>query len=244
MTTTATVDDRFPDVTSETCSLLEQLARALRLGDVGLQPTLDAIVSAAVATITPARFAGLILVQSGRLTPQATLGEPPHELDLLQQRLDEGPCLSAAREQRLVRVQDTAMDPRWTEVLERAAELGVASMLCVPLWVDDQRLGALSLYGDQVDAFQDHDVQLTGLYATHAALALADAQRADQLQTALLNRDVIGQAKGILMERLHVTADSAFNVLAEASQRANVKLAEVAQHLADTGELLGRPRDR
>ncbi|MFY1689591.1 ANTAR domain-containing protein [Plantactinospora sp. WMMB782] len=50
-------------------------------------------------------------------------------------------------------------------------------------------------------------------------------------------RDLIGQAKGILMERYRLTADQAFVLLARTSQHTNVKVAEVARILAETGEL-------
>lgn len=77
--------------------------------------------------------------------------------------------------------------------------------------------------------------------ATLAALALADALRAEQMRAAVVNRDLIGQAKGILMERHRITADAAFALLAEASQHKNVKLTEVAACLVETGELIGSP---
>jgi AmiR/NasT family two-component response regulator len=75
-----------------------------------------------------------------------------------------------------------------------------------------------------------------------AALALADALRAEQMRAAVVNRDLIGQAKGILMERHRITANAAFALLAEASQHHNVKLVEVAARLVESGELIGRPR--
>lgn len=82
------------------------------------------------------------------------------------------------------------------------------------------------------------------MLAAHASVAIrAVAQRNDladsgrALQQALLSRDVIGQAKGILMERLRITPDDAFDVLRRASQSLNLKLREVASHLAETGEL-------
>jgi hypothetical protein len=53
------------------------------------------------------------------------------------------------------------------------------------------------------------------------------------------NRDVIGQAKGILMARHSITADAAFGVLSRVSQAENMKLAEIARHLAETGTLPG-----
>lgn len=102
-------------------------------------------------------------------------------------------------------------------------------MPCVPLWIDERGLGALSLYADQAAAFSESHERVTILLATFAALALAEAQRADQMHHALGSRDVIGQAKGILMERHGVTADAAFSVLSRVSQAENIKLAEVAR---------------
>jgi AmiR/NasT family two-component response regulator len=54
---------------------------------------------------------------------------------------------------------------------------------------------------------------------------------------ALVNRDLIGQAKGILMERFKITADQAFDVLAKVSQDTNRKLYAVAEDLTRTGML-------
>lgn len=114
-------------------------------------------------------------------------------------------------------------------------------MLCVPLWIDERGLGALSLYADQAAAFNESHERVTILLATFAALALAEAQRADQMYDALGNRDVIGQAKGILMERHGVTADAAFSVLSPVSQAENIKLAEVARRFVETGDLPSVP---
>ena len=61
-------------------------------------------------------------------------------------------------------------------------------------------------------------------------------EKVDGLQEALLSRDIIGQAKGILMERLHLTADLAFEQLRMASQQHNIKLRELAAVVAETGQ--------
>lgn len=225
------------DLDDETGPALVQLARALHLKDADLQATLDAIIAHAVDTIDPAEHAGLILVLRGRLVPQATLGEPPHVLDLLQRENGTGPCFDAAREQAVVAIDNTITENRWPGFGEQAAQLGVGSMLCLPLWVDQQRLGTLSLYGEKPDAFAPQHRQLTDLYAAHAAIALADAHRTAKLQEAMRNRDIIGQAKGILIERLKLTPDAAFACLSQASQHANLKMLAVAQHLVETGEL-------
>jgi GAF domain-containing protein len=217
---------------------LDILARALHVKNAELEPALRAIVSTAVSTLSSAHYAGLIIVSRGELVPQATTGRPPQLLDQLQQKLKDGPCVNAAVQQVLIRIDDMRRESRWPDFAAEAENLGVHSMLCIPLRVHEQCLGTLSLYSEHVAAFTGHDEQITMLFATLAAIALAEAQRTDQLHTALDNRDVIGQAKGILMERHRITADVAFGYLSQASQSVNSKLAAVARHLVETGELL------
>jgi AmiR/NasT family two-component response regulator len=85
---------------------------------------------------------------------------------------------------------------------------------------------------------QDRDIAL--VLAAHASTALASTMACSaaelqvaQLGQALNSRDVIGQAKGILMERRKISADEAFDVLRRASQSLNIKLTQVAKTLVD-----------
>ncbi len=59
----------------------------------------------------------------------------------------------------------------------------------------------------------------------------------DQLRTALATRDIIGQAKGKLMERFDVDAQAAFGMLTTLSQDSNTPLKHIAQKLVDLGSL-------
>ena len=229
------------EVTGRSAESLEILARALHVKNAELQPTLEAIVSTAVTMLSPARYAALTVLSRGELIPRASTGETPLLLDRLQQRLGDGPCISAAKHQSVFRIDDTREELRWPEFCAEAARLNVRSMLCVPLWIDERGLGALSLYADRTAAFGEPHERVTILLATFAALALADAQRADQMHDALGNRDVIGQAKGILMERHGVTAGAAFGVLSRVSQAENMKLAEIARRFVESGELPNVP---
>jgi GAF domain-containing protein len=218
-------------------SALEHLSRALHVKEADLGATLDAIVFSATETIEPASYAGVNLLTRGRFVPQATIGGPPPLLDALQQQGLDGPCVDASRDQITISIEDMAAEARWPGYAEQATSLGVLSMLCVPLWVDAEHLGSLSLYSTKPAAFTAHHAQLANLLATHAALALADAQRTGNLRAATANRDVIGMAKGILIERHKITADEAFMLLSKASQSANRKLSAVAQDLVNTGDL-------
>ena len=149
------------EVTGRSAASLEILARALHVKNADLQPTLEAIASTAVAMLSPARYAGLTVVSRGELIPRATTGEPPLLLDQLQQKLGDGPCINAAKHQCVFRIEDTREDLRWPQFRAAAAQLNVRSMLCVPLWIDERGLGALSLYADEAAAFNDLHERVT-----------------------------------------------------------------------------------
>ena len=97
-------------------------------------------------------------------------------------------------------------------------------------------LGALNLYSEKRAAFGAEADEIGVLFAALAGAALGAAQTEEGLNIAIGNRDVIGQGKGILMERHRITADEAFEMLRRASQRLNVRLANVAEQVALTGE--------
>jgi transcriptional regulator with GAF, ATPase, and Fis domain len=217
--------------------MLSEVARSLQ-DEPTVQRTLDAIASAAVGTVPGARHAGLMVVRGRRhIDTRAGTGTVVQEVDRAQYDTGQGPCLSAIYDQRTVRVSDLAADGRWPEFARRACALGVRSMLSFQLFVEHDNLGALNLYSEFVDAFTDESEHVGLLFAAHAAVAMSDAQQHEQLDRAAAVRDLIGQAKGILMERHRLTADQAFMTLVRVSQSTNTKLVDVARHLTDTGEL-------
>src|SRR4029453_1981794 len=118
-----------------------------------------------------------------------------------------------------------------------ARELGVGGILAFQLYVARDNLGALNVYSGGPDDLGDAAERVGSCFAAHAAVVLADTVRIEQLTHAIDVRDLIGQAKGILMERHKVTGQQAFSLLVRASQETNVKLTEVARHLVETGEL-------
>ena len=108
------------------------------------------------------------------------------------------------------------------------------------LWVDNDDLGALNLYSRSADSFTDESEHVGRLFASHAAVAFAGADRVQHFNVALARRDLIGQTKGILMERFKITADQAFSILVRVSQDSNRKLFDLAEELAQTGHLAER----
>lgn len=137
---------------------------------------------------------------------------------------------------------DMRTEQRWPVFAKRAADLGVGSMLSIQLYVTGDNLGALNLYSEFAEAFNDESEHVGLLLAAHAAIAMAGAQQQEQLVQAIATRDLIGQAKGILMERHKITAEQAFTLLIRTSQLTNTKLRDIAEKLTTTGEPAARER--
>lgn len=89
----------------------------------------------------------------------------------------------------------------------------------------------------------DEESEQVGLpVGAYDAVAFSDAQRISHLTHALDTRDLIGQAKGILMERFKISSQQAFQILVRASSESNLKLRDVADHLTRSGEIRTRHR--
>jgi GAF domain-containing protein len=219
-------------------ALARRLAEAARSLQRQASPeqVLDGVVSLARAMVPGADEATITMVRKDRhCYSAAATSTLARDFDVLQDETGEGPCLDAIWRQETVRVDDLASDPRWPTLGPRASERGVGSMLCFQLFVHRDTLGALDLLAHSKSAFTDESEHVGLLLASHAAIAAADAQHLENVTSALVNRDIIGQAKGILMERLKITSDQAFAVLAKVSQDTNRKVAAVAEDLARTG---------
>jgi hypothetical protein len=215
-------------------------------------------ILAAACVVIPATDVASVTMRAADGTFHTPLQTDPLALalDQAQYATGEGPCVDAARlpGPALACSDDLAMDPNWPRFGPAAAERGMGSLLSTALLPDARppRLsGALNLYSRNVGAFSkvDHDTAL--LLATHGSLALAGTNaltnaelKAEHLRKAIDTRDVIGQAKGILMHRRGITAEEAFDILRETSQRLNVKLADLATTLATRHAEMDLPGNR
>ena len=79
------------------------------------------------------------------------------------------------------------------------------------------------------------EAETTGaILAAHAATAILAQRQGEQMQSALLTRDRIGQAKGIIMQSYGVDDVRAFEMLRRISQESQTKLADIAQRVIDS----------
>lgn len=222
---------------------LSELARELQ-ADITFEALLNHITAAAITEVPGARHAGITQITGSGFTTAAATGELVERLDQLQQQAGEGPGLDAARQHHTVRSDDLRTDGRWPRFSGQAADLGVQSVLSFQLFVGTNSLGALNLYAADKAAFGAESESTGILLASHAALAMASSRTQTGLVAALDSREMIGEAKGILIERYKITGVEAFGLLVASSQAVNLKLRDVAEHLVATGELLTPSRSR
>jgi GAF domain-containing protein len=204
---------------------------------------LDLVTTLAAETLPGSFGAGVTLVDGSTRTSEAATDPLVEEADALQYELEEGPCLSAARDQVTYRIDSMWNERRWSHWTAAVARLGLGSSLSSPLVVRGDSLGAVKVYARPEEAFTDRDERILALFAEKASVILANARSQEELRRlnehlreSLRTRDAIAQAKGILRERHHVDERSAFGMLAEWSQRTNRKVRDLAQEiLASTG---------
>ena len=167
----------------------------------------------------------------------AASSEKSLQCEQLQYDLNEGPLLDTVRTHQTAISNDVALDRRWPTWGPGAAErYGVGSVMSVLLYTHADSYGVLNLYSDQPQAYNSEDLLTAEALAAHQAVAASNGRELDHRGVAIVNRTMIGQAEGVLMERYKVTAEQAFAMLREQSQRTNRKLARIAEELTSTGK--------
>lgn len=217
-----------------------QELHGLLLSEETLRSTLERVTQLACATIDGCDSAGVTILEDSKASTTAATDDFTFKIDGDQYENREGPCLHALSSQEIVVMDDIPKDTRWPAFSEAATKHGLGSVLSLPLAARDQPLGALNLYSKSSNSFDDDSRSLGKLFASQASVAISNAQvyesairLAEQLKKAVESRELIGEAKGIIMAREGVTDDEAFEMLKKLSQNQNVKLRDVAQKVVD-----------
>lgn len=205
--------------------------------------TLQRLVELATKVLPDCEWAGITEHRpSQRPRTVAASGPVVLLIDQLQYDLEQGPCLQAIHADDLVISADLATEQRWPEFARRAvAESPVRSVMAFRLEGHPQP-AALNLYCSTAGAFGRDALAAGAVFATHSHMAMAMAQadaeqRAWEMGKALGSNRSIGVAMGILMNADKLTEDQAWEILRTTSQHLNIKLRDVAVHIAETREV-------
>jgi GAF domain-containing protein len=225
-------------VVTERDPYAEEFAKlALALHDETVEETVEKVLEFTLKAIG-CDYAGVIFVHGKHHIETAAATDPiVAKLDAMQMEVGEGPDVSVIADRLGVIVGDTRTEQRWPEWAARVYDAGIRSLMSVRMYTDDETIGTLNAYSRHAEAFDIDDQAVAHVLARHAAVALGNARKIENLWLAVDARKRIGQAQGILMERFDLTADQAFAVLLRYSQDNNMKLRVVADRLVETREL-------
>ncbi len=215
--------------------------------DADLAASLRRLATAGCGMLEHCRAASVTILTAGRPVTMAATDDVAQALDEAQYSSGDGPCVTAAREVRLVRIDAISADLRWPTFRQAALDRGVTCSLSVPMVMPDvDTFGGLNVYGAAEVGFSAAEEVMAEGFAAEAAIAVTNVmaywsahERSINLTAAMEHRGVIEQAKGIVMAANRCSPDEAFNLLRERSQAENRKLRDIAMELVD--EVQRRP---
>jgi ANTAR domain/GAF domain len=223
---------------------VEGLARAARELYAAPNETelLRLAVDLAVRIIDGSDHAGIFVVQGREFSTPVAFDDVARRGDALQYQLHEGPCLDAVRRQETVISRNLSEEARWPEWTPRAVSvLGIKAIMSLWLYTINpdgaDSYGALNLYSDSIDPFGPNEYAIAQALAAQISVALAAHREIRGRGVAMTSRTIIGQAEGILMERLGIDADQAFAYLRRVSQSENRKLIMICSEIVATRRL-------
>ncbi|HSK25557.1 MAG TPA: ANTAR domain-containing protein [Jiangellales bacterium] len=220
-------DDGADDLLRALLASARSVAGAARVEDA-----LPCITEGAVAVVPGVRDAGIALRgRGGMLVCRANTTETAARVDQAQVRRAEGPCIDALSGGDTVVLPDARTERRWPRFVPEAVAHGVRASVSVR-FMSSWPVGTLNLHVTQ-HALDDPRARMRALWAArmfvaHSSLALAGAGRVENLEEAISRRDVIGQAKGILIDRYGVDADEARERLRRVSRTTNTEVHHTA----------------
>lgn len=227
-------------MTSRHVHLMQEIQQLVQALHTRSTTDVDAVVSdltaRALRSVPGAQHVGITLVNRGDVRTVAATSKHAEMLDEIQQRHDEGPCLPSEHDRSVVRIDDTTLESRWPAYCRDVVELTpIRSVLSFELFTQLKTIAALTIAAERPHAFDDEAVELGLIYATGTTLAWDAARRREHFRRALASRDVIGQAKGIIMQRFKIDDSRAFALLKQLSQTSNTPVSVVARQLVESG---------
>ncbi|MEE1617032.1 GAF and ANTAR domain-containing protein [Brachybacterium sp. J153] len=186
----------------------------------------------------PDRWCAVSLLRERKAATAASSGPQALALDELQNSFTDGPCMTAIRENTVIRAGDLRSDGRWPDYAAAAQEQGVRAVLGLPFDLEDDAKAGLNVYSATPHDFDPVTVESIALQVEQASSAMRLAVRqalhsetARDLRAAMESRTVIDLAVGILMGRNRCSQEEAIGILKSASNHRNVALRDLAATL-------------
>ncbi|WP_018160421.1 GAF and ANTAR domain-containing protein [Smaragdicoccus niigatensis] len=221
---------------ADPATVLQNLAQVLYEHE-SFDDITSALCVAATMLIPGCDHASLMMRESGRYFTAAASDDVALTVDQFERQLEQGPCVDAIEDESVQLENDLSAPSQWPELSKAVlASTPVRSAMAFRIRTDSAKTGALNLFADRVNAFDSAAMDQAVIVAAFASIlvsARTHKEKSDSLLGGLTHSREIGKAIGLLMSIHGIDDEQAFELLKSASQRTNIKLAEVARRVVD-----------
>jgi transcriptional regulator with GAF, ATPase, and Fis domain len=201
---------------------------------------LEMIVETAAHVIS-AQAASLFLIDKDteELIFEVALGQKAEEVKKFRVPLGHGIAGYVALSGQPIAVSDAQHDPRHAADISESIGYAPKNLLCVPLFYDDQIIGALELLDKQgAPTFDTHDMEVLGYFANQAAVAIEQSRIHRNLVALMMSAveplpEVSKGAKQEMKEQARVFTANAED---DPDFRRALDLARLVQRITSRGE--------
>jgi GAF domain-containing protein len=200
-----------------------------------------------LATISASMLGGerpmlcaITVERDGGPSTVASSSDAALRLDEKQYEFDDGPCLTALRQQRTVLIPDLQSDESWQHYAKAIANEGIRTVLAVPIHTDDGSKSALNCYSMEPGTFGPDTVAEVERHAASLSRILRLALRLhaedpypEHLRSAFKSRAIVDAAIALIMMQNHCNRESALRLIQVASRNTNKRLHEIAADILD-----------
>jgi len=220
--------------------LASQTADLMTLANTSEPRALDRLVTLAALQVPACSGADAALWHDGELIVAAATHPDLAWVTDSQRAAGRGPVLAAVTGSGPVHCPDTLTEERWPEYAAAALRLGVRCSVTLAHRAGPMAV-TLALSGARPRAIDPNQLPLAELLVALGGAMLGNASEygnsrrtALQLIDAAESRELVDQAKGVLMHALGCSAAEALTRMRHISQQRNLKVTEVAARIIES----------
>ena len=224
--------DPLRGVSADPGTVFSALAAVIYRGSK-LSDVYAGICTAATLMVPGCDHSSVMMRRDNRFATVAATDDTARQINALECAMADGPCVDSIEDEAPQVERELSASGHWPNWAARVLyETTVRSVMGFRLLVDERKIGALNLFSDTVNGFDNDSAECGIVLAAFASVAAHAVVRGDDvamLRRGLANNLEIGKAIGMLMALHDISEQQAYDMLRDTAQQMNLSLADLAR---------------